>query len=42
MAQMSNFVQVPELALRFGLWKYTGGTVRFSQGKVFLAKFNQK
>ena len=42
MAQMSEFVQVHELELRFGLWKYTGGTIRFSKGKMYISKFRQK
>jgi hypothetical protein len=42
MAQMSNFVQVPDVALRFGLWQYTGGTIRFSQGKMYVQVNTQK
>lgn len=42
MMQMSKFVPVSDMDIRFGLWKYTGGVVRFSGGRMFVAKINQK
>lgn len=39
---MPGFVQVRDFDVRFGLWKYSGGTIRFSKGKMYAALVNQK
>jgi hypothetical protein len=42
MLKQSGFVQVGDLDIKFGVWKYTGGTVRFSGGKIFVPAVGQK
>lgn len=42
MLEQSKFVQVADFDLKFGLWKYSGGVVRFSGGRMYVLASDQK